>query len=253
MKMKETQSLKRYNDSEIQSRLEGIFRDYPLKANAILSEIVNRGFVFPKLRYDKEVLFVGINPSFRGKKEQPTPPDYNLFAEYADKKNDRHFGHFFKLAHNSEIDDKWSYLDLFYFREGHQEKIETFIQDKEGKSFICAQLQLTFDIMNSLAPKVIVVCNNRIHDFFGRHMKDKNGEKTNVWMGFKFEKSATPGIETIKEIESDFIKIDDSSLQLRGSSVIFSSSLSTKFMGKEDRRVKAENLKQEIQRALAKY
>jgi len=238
-----------YNNEEIPSHLDAIFKEYSQKAKGHLLEVVERGWAFPKLRYGKELLFVGINPSFRDNKDRPGNLPYDLFIKENQVTKDRHFSHFFELADSLNAGDNWTYLDLFYFREKHQEIIESFIQDAEGKNFICAQLQLTFDIMNSLAPKVIVVCNARIHDFFGRNIKGEMDAKRNVWMGFKFEKNESTGIERIKEIESDFIKVDVTSFQLKGTSVIFSSSLSTKYMRNEEKKERAENLKQKIQLA----
>ncbi len=182
-------------NEQISKRLDEVFSQYE---NSQFRDIVNRRWVFcnNEKKTDADLLFVGINPSYiEGKVYVPI---YNI--EDAVKGYKRYYGVFKNLA--EDVSNNWAYMDLFYFRETEQKKIDEIMSQEKGVAFICNQLQLSFDILQVIAPKVIVVCNKRIHDFWG---KNRTTDNRNVWMGFKFKDTENGDVKTIIGVDSDFI------------------------------------------------
>jgi hypothetical protein len=105
--------------STIQNDLESIFKSYE-KSNSTLAEIAARGSVYPQIE-EKKVLFIGINLSYL-KDDKPESFSYNV--KVAVEGYAKHYGKFQKLATNSGINDNWTYLDLFYFRETDQKQLD---------------------------------------------------------------------------------------------------------------------------------
>lgn len=195
--------------------MKDIFMQYENSNSKILKEIVSRGWAFCEAEKQKDVLFVGINPSYpKGSK----PECFSYKSKQAVEEYPRHYKIFETMANS--LERTWTYMDLFCFRETVQNRINDLIAEEEGLKFICEQLQLSFEIMNYVSPKVIVVCNKRIHDFFGKNKKDNK----NVWMGFDFAKTERENVEVITGFESDFIP--NTQLNLRRTKTVFSRHLS---------------------------
>lgn len=235
-------------NKEMKKKLGDIFNRYE-NADIKLKEIIDRGWVFCENEKEKEkekeadLLFVGINPSYPNgaKPECYGYPIEDTLKKKKDGGYRRHYAVFEKLAGGKPSEKKWAYMDLFYFRETDQNKIKPLMKTKEGIDFICDQLKLSYEIIQDISPKVIVVCNKGIHDFFGIN---RTADNYNIWMGFRFSdtKNKKEDVKIIEGIASDVLNNDN--FKLKGTKIIFS-----KHLTYEPRSVK-EKLKESIQYAL---
>lgn len=197
--------IKRYND------IIEIKKPY---LNDEIKEILERGIAF---QYDEDegeadVLFLGMNPSFTGKKEERS---YEWTRECTRDKD--YFAPFFKIEECLEekyhLKIKWTHYDLFVFRETKQANIKKhFMRDEEGRVFLFQQLEIFKQRLLQTKPKVIVASNALIRTFLGMKRKkdEKTGQEHGVWLGdwIKFEFSAIIGTYVItepKELEGSFI------------------------------------------------
>jgi hypothetical protein len=190
-------------NEETSKRLSNIFKKYE---NAEFNDIIKRGWVFCENEKQADLLFIGINPSYT-KDAKPECYGYMIQDTLKPKKDNgyrRHYGVFETLA--SGVTANWGYMDLFYFRETEQAKIDSSIinSGKDGVEFVCEQLQLSLEILQDISPKVIVVCNKRIHDFFGKNKTDDN---QNVWMGMELTNTEKDDVKFITGINP---KLSDS-------------------------------------------
>jgi len=109
-------------------------------------------FAFENLE-EEAMLFVGINPS-----------NVENIEKYSIKKEDRiywgseefkneypYYQHFDNLA----CEMKWSHLDLYFCLETKQKILEEMKDNK----FLVEQINISKEIIQKLAPKIIVVCN----------------------------------------------------------------------------------------------
>lgn len=154
--------------------------------------------ILPKTIIKEAILFIGINPAFsKSRKEEVISKEiefYQIIAE--DTKDITYFEKFKDIAKYCN-NSAWSHLDLFFIRETNQELIEKLSYD--NVDFLQAQLDISFDIINEAAPKVIVVSNSLASEFFGKR-KQKHLFFEKIWLGFDldFEKDFDTEIGTYK-------------------------------------------------------
>lgn len=154
----------------------------------------------------RDVLFVGINPSFRIKDQNLShfnaltsndQEDYFNFKyglEHYDQPNDGkvdpYFGKVVELAKGGGLCLKeCGYLDLFVFRRTQQKHIAKILKYGDcGVQFLVSQLEVFHDIVTELVdPKLIVVVNSQAQNFFGLRVKEyeRTKEKVNIWLGYE--------------------------------------------------------------------
>lgn len=229
-------------NEEMKKRLGDIFNRYE-NVDIKLKEIIDRGWVFCENENEADLLFVGINPSYPNgaKPECYGYPIEDTLKKKKDGGYRRHYAVFEMLAGGKPSVKKWAYMDLFYFRETRQAVICDIMREDGGIEFICDQLKLSYEIIQDISPKVIVVCNKGVHDFFG---KNRTADNKNIWMGFKFSNTVKEieDVKIIEGIDSDVLNNDN--FKLKGTKIIFS-----KHLTYEPRSVK-EKLKESIQYAL---
>lgn len=183
---------------EIKQKLENLFQ---LKSNNVtVQEIVNRGYVVSEIEKGK-VLFIGVNPSYpKGAK----PKSYFYKVSNAVKEYPKHYKNFNNLISNTKYKGKWTYIDLFFFRETDQKKLDLIIRNET--MFIVEQLRLTNEIIKNINPKVIIVANSKSADFFGiNKVKNKKGELINIWLGLNFEFDKITGLMKVTGINDKSI------------------------------------------------
>jgi hypothetical protein len=203
---------------KLNSSLQTIFKNKKY-FNSSFEKIVNRGFAFP-LYEKKDVLFVGINPSYK-KGDESACLEYDI--KIAVRDYPRYFRKFQDIADLSNIKDNWTYLDLFYFRETSQNTIYEIMKQEDGLSFLCEQLKLTMEVIEFIQPKIIVVCNKGAKQFFGIDKKlNSKRELVNIWMGYDFKSSGES--EIITGINHQSI-LGYKDTKLKGTSVVFSNSI----------------------------
>lgn len=186
--------------------------------NSSADKLLDRGFVF---QFDEEimnpdVLFVGINPSYKHgsiKEELYYTKEQALQHSY------------FKPFENIEYDLKqryknqitWTHMDMLVFRETQQSFIrDNLFRSQKGLEFLMDQLTISKKVLEHIQPKVMVVSNTMARELLGRNRWSKEyGKEYGVWMGLEFKFDESIGTDVI--INHDI---------LSGTKVFFTSMLS---------------------------
>ncbi len=179
----------------VEEKLNQLWRHYKDKYFCELPPL------YPKEIKKNAIVFIGINPSI----------SENDRKEMLDKKND--VDHFYDLhgGHNQHkyfkkfIDISkqtglnWTHLDILYIRETQQAKVGELMNSEEGLDFIYQQSQITKGIIDKLISqdqKIIFVVNNTLaKKLMGKDMSADG--KSNIWMGYNFEKNEEYGTPTL--------------------------------------------------------
>lgn len=160
------------------------------RTNNNFDNLLDRGFVF---QFDEEIvnpdiLFIGINPSYNGKKETSN------FYTKAQTSAHPYFKPFSDIETElNEIYDRvisWTHIDLLVFRETQQAFIKDVLLKKrnpEGIDFVYKQLMISRSIIEYFNPKLIVISNALARKFLGYEKTTHNGKAYNVWMDFSFK------------------------------------------------------------------
>jgi hypothetical protein len=195
-----------------------------------------------KTEYNADILFLGINPSFRkGARNEPLynkssdgkAEDYFRFEYYltghdltqkakkreAEAEDNTEADTYFKKIVNVAKDaglslDQCGYLDLFVYRCTDQANIKNILNANEhGIPFLIAQIEIFYDIITQLVkPKLIVVLNSQAQIFLGLHAKParRGGALQNVWLGLQTSPTDIPMIHRIHgaqpQLSPDFNK-----------------------------------------------
>ena len=179
--------------------------------------LLDRGFEF---QFDDDithpdVLFIGINPSYRADR----PVVHRSYGKPKDLPG------YFRPFHKIEQDLKgsykreitWTHLDLLVMRETQQSYIDNYLlKEKEGLEFVVEQLDIAKEIIEHIKPKLIVVSNTLVRELLGRNKKElPDGRVVGEWMNYDFEFDNSIGTDKL-------ISTDD----LNGTPVFFTSMLS---------------------------
>lgn len=116
------------------------------------------------------ILFIGLNPSLPNKEEVGSfiHPYFLKFEELADY-----------------CGEKWTHVDLLYLIETNQKVAECL--SYTDVNFLSAQLDITFDIIKRIKPKVIIVVNAFASEFFGKMKNHKHSNFEKIWKGFDLD------------------------------------------------------------------
>ena len=184
--------------------------------NEEVNRILSRGFCYSEFQ-SKKLLFVGINPSYL---PDAKIESHHYCVEDALKEYKKYFGKFEELAKGTKYENDWTYIDLFFFRETEQKKIQNLLNN--DIDFIVNQLRLTNEIINEINPEIIVVCNSSSSRFFGIN---KNNDE-NIWLGYNFTFDNEYCAEVITSLDNNSIIEDKNKIEnLIGTPVLFSSIL----------------------------
>ena len=150
---------------------------------------------YPEFPEKCEILFVGINPSFR--EDMNKIQDYNFsnkefsiqdaiyFEKNAKDKNSKkpyklYFGPVWDIVEGCNLKDRWDHIDLFLIRNKTQKIVEELVKG-EGtmlfNDFGSKQINIFLKIIEKINPKVIFVVNK-----FASEIVEKNNN-------FKIDKS----------------------------------------------------------------
>jgi hypothetical protein len=160
----------------------------------MLLGIIQEGFeyrnspILPLTVKKEALLFIGINPSYSKSNNQLLENRVAFYPQPWDNQTDNpYFKRFKEIAAYCDCCE-WSHLDLLFIRETDQNVIKGLMYDKQGIDFINAQLKISFEIINSVCPKVIVVSNALAAEFFGKMKKEhKNAAFEKIWMGYNLD------------------------------------------------------------------
>ena len=152
--------------------------------------------LLPKMVKKNAILFIGMNPAFSKKRKETEIEFYPILSD--EIIDITYFEKYKKIASYCDNAD-WTHLDLFFLRETNQEIVEKLSYDEKGISFLQAQLDISFEIINKAMPKIIVVSNSLATEFFGKK-KQKHSSFDKIWLGFNldFEKDFNKEIGTYK-------------------------------------------------------
>lgn len=177
-------------DAIFLDRLTNLFTHHSI-TSAPSEEIAERGFRVPHIFPERQILFIGHNPSFRQGDQSGGECLYHPSFQ------DSYFKHYFQFAEMIGQKDNWNYLDMFYYR--HTEQAFTS-SDADWVPFLCQQLVITQDIVEYLQPKIIVVCNTAAAGYWG--LKASDNRTQGVWMGYTFEWDDHLGVDRIQGVAS---------------------------------------------------
>mgnify|MGYP006999713726 CR=1 FL=1 len=160
-------------------------------------KLLDRGFEF---QFDEEltnvdILFVGVNPSFRDGdpivkgtyQKPPNKPGY--FRPFYKVSED------LKRTYDREV--TWTHVDLLAVREPQQSYIENYLyQKKQGADFVTESLAVAKEIIAQYNPKVIVVPNLLGRELMSRNKKTlADGRVVGNWMECEFKFDEELGTE----------------------------------------------------------
>ena len=128
-----------------------------------------------------EVTFLSINPSLppngridATKGNYPHPP-YPMIDYNKDKKEVYpFFRKFYEIG--EALNHPWTMLDLLYERESTQAELEIKYNPKNiteiDKRYLQNQIKLTFEILENIKPKVVIISNAGTDKFIHFYLKD---------------------------------------------------------------------------------
>ena len=156
--------------------------------------------LLPKTVKKNAILFIGINPAFsKNRKQEIINKEIEFYPFISDDEADIIYFKKFKEIASYCNNSEWTHLDLFFLRETNQEVIERLCHGKYI-DFLQEQLEITFEIINRIDPKIIVVSNSLGSEFFGKkkqkHLVEFSDRK--IWKGYNldFEKDFNKEIGT---------------------------------------------------------
>lgn len=161
-------------------KLETLWRNYPQKERYPP--------LYPKMVRKKVLTFLSLNPSLNPQERNanlPTDSPYPFIDCQVMKPNEiPHFKKFYKIG--SKLSQPWSSIDLLYQRETHQRKtLQTEID------FLIKQMQITFQLLEAMNPKLVVVANGGVDKLIHQHQQA---------MGLKISAQNSLPIYTINDI-----------------------------------------------------
>ncbi|MDP8200580.1 MAG: hypothetical protein P9M11_00395 [Candidatus Tenebribacter burtonii] len=143
-----------------------------------------------KYIFFNSIIFIGLNPSLIDKSNRNLHKLESYVLYHERKDNYRYFNKFTDIA--NELSLKWSHIDLLYYQNTKQKKIEKMLRktsDPES-NFINDQLKVTskliISIINNTNPKLFVVNNAFARKLFFNEkpfvMPNTSGETINfLW------------------------------------------------------------------------
>jgi len=148
----------------------------------LFSEIIARGYAVP-VNVDLngiEVLICGINPSYLVKKEVYEEIEYPDFKQSITDKHS-YWSNIRNNIINSIPINKVEAIDLFALRESNQSFLKNkCFKDPDLIKFLITNLWLTQQLIELMAPKLIIVANKAQWGYWG--VLDNL-----YWMGYKFK------------------------------------------------------------------
>lgn len=152
-------------------------------------ELRERRFAYSENIEQKDILFLGLNPSFQ-EKSLKQAVKYNVRSQLGgDLKKNEYFKRILSSLEHSLFDidliDDFAYADLFYYRTSEKEKmVKQLVNDVNGIIFLEDQLAITQKLIeNRIKPKVIVLSDWQVSFFMG--LLGSKGEFT--WLGYDLE------------------------------------------------------------------
>ena len=158
-----------------------------MKNKITCDQILERGTAMRNNNGNADILFIGLNPSFRKGDAQDYTNGYTLSQDT----NDQYFKSFRDIAQKAGFSE-WEHSDLIYIRGNHNE-ISICESDRIGEKVIENHLKISCNIIEKSKAKIIVVCDTKAREYFSKKyplkwddvigtyiINDKNSELNNV-------------------------------------------------------------------------
>lgn len=149
------------NDLKIDLKLESIWSEYHFNNSTCYAP------TFQEEILKNSITFLSLNPSLRPEAKEKSskgfyPRDMYPYIDSSKAKADYNFFQkFYNLGR--DLEQPWTFLDLLYERESSQKLLEVRYNpkaiSKDDKKFLQNQIELTFNILKQINPKVVVVSN----------------------------------------------------------------------------------------------
>ncbi|MGB3468897.1 MAG: hypothetical protein WBA74_26670 [Cyclobacteriaceae bacterium] len=172
-----------------------------------VAKILSRGMVCSDLTFSNpekknlDILFLGLNPSYIG-------DDYKKFDEYDPTSREtypRYFGAFHRLVEKLEGTVNWTQMDILNVRETKSQKVLNLINYSVGLKALVENLKITFNQIEKLKPRLVIVCNTKAAKFTGIEAFPTETPNGDIWMGYKFEFDDNLGVHRITGLHADSI------------------------------------------------
>lgn len=155
----------------------------------IPSELNHRKYCYSENIEQKDILFLGLNPSF-GEKSVKRATKYNIQKQLGVVlKQDSYFKRVLSTLQHQlfgiDLVDDFAYTDLFYYKTNEKvSMVNRLIDDINGIIFLEDQLVVTQKLIeNLIRPKVIVLTSWEVAIFMG--VLGKKGDFT--WLGYDLD------------------------------------------------------------------
>jgi len=136
--------------------------------------------LLPKTINENSVLFVGMNPSFNDSDVLENEKPIHFYHNLDESEKDIQYFEKIKDIARYCNNEKWSHLDMLFIRETKQKSIEELC--KNEMEFINKQINISFEIIERVRPKIIIVINSFVSEFFGK-MKLRHSKFEKIWLG----------------------------------------------------------------------
>lgn len=158
---------------QVDKKLEKIWSEY------FNDDIKSIAPLFQEEMIKNSVTFLSLNPSLRPNNDAVLdfkPQTYPIIDYKKDIRAEKipFFYKFYEIGEN--VKQPWTLLDLLYERDSVQSNLELKYNPKtiseKDKKFLQSQIKLTFEILENLNPKVVVVSNSWTEKFIHANLSD---------------------------------------------------------------------------------
>lgn len=137
--------------------------------------------IFPNELYSNSITFLSLNPSLQPKDRLNTKkgnyPE-NPYPIVDWKRTNAEYKFFKKFYDLGKEFKPWTILDLLYERDSNQKNLEQKYKRKtilkEDKAFLENQIKLTFEILKSINPKIVIISNSFANKLIHENFKELN-------------------------------------------------------------------------------
>jgi len=180
-------------EKDYKARILKIWEDY--KDIDILKEEEYRKIpLLPRTLKQNDILFIGINPSYVENRVNKEVEEefkrngigfYNMMRAEDPNYEETEIQYFKKFNTIAKYCGKeYEHIDLLFLRETNQNIIE--ILTYTNVSFLEKQLEISFELIEKINPKIIVVTNALASEFFGKK-KEKHNAFSKIWRSFSLD------------------------------------------------------------------
>ena len=126
-------------------------------------EVIKLGYAIERHLNKGDVLFLGMNPSYKpGRWNHDGGGFYNVSA------GNSYFQAMIDFCQETLDRNDISHHDIFFIRHTEQKSVIKLTNQEEYKDFFDEQLELTRDIIRAAEPRLIVVLNAGVREYFKR-------------------------------------------------------------------------------------